>query len=409
MTADQRLRIGFCCGVLILAAAAARGQEMPKAPDADRVRLRLGPLLVNPTLAIPNAGIDTNVFNEPDYADPDKDFTITFTPAADLWMRMGRSWIVGNVKEDLVWYNEFDSERSANGNFTASLLVPFNRLTAAVGGNWVDTRERPGFEIDTRAGRTEHAYNGILEIRALSKTFFGVRGEHRSIEFDEGDTYQGSELSTELNRTVTNFDLTARNQLTPLTSITFAVGFVEERFDFSPLRDSDSTRFDVGLNFDRFALLAGSATFGIRDFRPLSQDVPGYTGSTAAVNLTYTALESTKLTVGVIRDVEYSYDVNQPYYLQTGLTAGIGQQIYGPVDVEFRVGFDRLAYADRQGADIAVTDRVDHVRNYGGGVGYRLGRDFRLGFNVDRNRRESELPAHQYSGLRYGLAMTYGL
>jgi hypothetical protein len=111
----------------------------------------------------------------------------------------------------------------------------------------------------------------------------------------------------------------------------------------------------------------------------------------------------------VLRDVQYSYDVNQPYYLQSGFTVGLGQQIYGPIDVELRVGFDRLAYADRQGADIAVTDRVDHVRNYGGGVGYRLSRDVRFGFNVDRSRRESELPAHQYSGLRYGLAMTYGL
>jgi len=42
-------------------------------------------------------------------------------------------------------------------------------------------------------------------------------------------------------------------------------------------------------------------------------------------------------------------------------------------------------------------------------VGYRLGRDFRFGFNVDRAHRESELPAHQYNGFRYGFAMTYGL
>lgn len=411
MSADQRFRTRFCWCVafLTVAATVAPAQEMPKPPDIDRVRLRAGPVLVNPTLAIPNAGIDNNVFNEPDYAEPDSDFTITFTPAADLWMRMGRSWIVGNVREDLVWYNEFESERSANGNFAASLLVPFNRLTAAVGGNWVDTSERPGFEIDTRAGRTERAFNGIVEIRALSRTFFGARAEHRTIEFDQGERYQGSELSAELNRTVTSGGVTVRNQLTPLTSITFAFGVEQDRFEFSPLRDSDSTRFDVGLNFDRFALVAGSARFGVRDFRPLSASVPGYTGSTASVNLSYTALESTKLTIGVIRDVQYSYDVNQPYYLQSGLAAGIGQQVYGPLDVEFRAGFDRLAYADRQGAVIAATDRVDHVRNYGGGVGYRLGRDVRLGFNVDRSRRRSELPAHQFRGLRYGFTMTYGL
>jgi Putative beta-barrel porin 2 len=409
MSPYQRLGIGLgFCSSLVTAAGAA-GQEMPRPPNLERVRIHAGPVLVNPTLAVPNAGIDTNVFNEPDSAERDKDFTITITPAADIWMRMGRSWVVSNIKEDLVWYNKFDSERSANGNISASLLLPFNRLTAAVGGNWIDTRERPGFEIDTRAARTERAVNGIAEIRAGSKTFFGARTERRSIEFDEGETYQGSDLSVELNRTLTTAGATVRNQLTPLTSITFAVGFEQERFDFSPLRDSDSTRFDVGLNFEPFALISGSARFGIRDFRPLSSDVPGYTGSTAAVNLSYTALGTTRLSLGVIRDVQYSYDVNQPYYLQTGFTAGIGQQIYGPVDVEFRLGFDRLSYADREGADVAVTDRVDHVRNYGGGMGYRLGPDLRLGFNVDHARRESELPSHQYTGLRYGFTMTYGL
>lgn len=402
------LKTILCGCVAFLVAGAATAQEMPKPPNLDRVRLRAGPVLVNPTLAIPNAGVDTNVFNEPDSADPDRDFTITFTPAADVWMRMGRSWIVANVREDLVWYNEFDSQRSANGNFTASLLVPFNRLTAAVGGNWIDTRERPGFEIDTRAKRTERAANGIVEVRALSRTFFGARAEHRSIKFDEGEAYQGSDLSTELNRTVTSAGATVRNQLTPLTNVTFGLGFVQERFDSSPLRDSDSTRFDVAFNFDPFALINGSASIGIRDFKPLSPDVPGYTGSTANVNLSYTALESTKLTVGVVRDVQYSYDVDQPYYLLSGVTAGVGQQIYGPLDVQFRMGFDRLSYADRVGADVAVTDRVDHVRNYGGGMGYRLGRDLRLGFNVDRSRRESELPSHQYGGLRYGFTMTYG-
>ncbi len=394
---------------MLLTAVFSAAQEMPRPPDVDRVRVRAGPVLINPTLAVPNAGIDTNVFNEPDSAERDRDFTITVTPAADLWLRMGRAWVVGNIKEDLVWYNEFASERSANGNIAASLLMPFNRLTAAVGGNWVDTRERPGFEIDTRAARTERAVNGIVEIRALSKTFFGVRGEQRSYEFDEGETYQGEDLSTELNRTMTRAGITARNQLTPLTSLTFIVEFDQERFDHSSLRDSDSTRYDVSLRFEPFALISGSATFGIRDFRPVSNDVPGYTGSTAAASLSYTALGSTRLSFGLLRDVQYSYDVNQPYYLQTGFTAGIGQQIYGPVDVEFRVGFDRLDYADREGADVAVTDRVDHVSNYGGGVGYRLGRDLRLGFNVDRSTRESELPSHQYSGLRYGFRMTYGL
>ena len=42
-------------------------------------------------MALSNAGTDTNVFNEA--TDPKKDFTVTVTPATDLWLRLGPSWL----------------------------------------------------------------------------------------------------------------------------------------------------------------------------------------------------------------------------------------------------------------------------------------------------------------------------
>ena len=68
--------------------------------------MRIGRLMLNPTIALTNLGIDTNVFNEPDQSAPKRDFTLTVTPQTDLWLRMGRSWVTGNVKEDLVWYKD---------------------------------------------------------------------------------------------------------------------------------------------------------------------------------------------------------------------------------------------------------------------------------------------------------------
>ena len=50
--------------------------------------------------------------------------------------------------------------------------------------------------------------------------------------------------------------------------------------------------------------------------------------------------------------------LQQPYYLRTGITASIGQQIYGPLDVQGRVGGQRLAYRERAGS-VAVPDRQD--------------------------------------------------
>jgi hypothetical protein len=79
--------------------------------------------------------------------------------------------------------------------------------------------------------------------------------------------------------------------------------------------------------------------------------------------LTYVAFGSTRLGVIIGRDIQNSFDFNQPYYLQTGFTASIGQQIYGPLDVQGRIGNQRLEYRDRAGS-VAVTDQEDKVRSY---------------------------------------------
>jgi Putative beta-barrel porin 2 len=389
-----------------LSAGTAYGQ-IPSEPNPASVRVRMGRLWLNPTLSLTNAGIDTNVFNDFEADQPKRDFTLTVSPQTDLWLRMGRTWVLGNIKEDIVWYNKYSSQRSANPAYALSWLVPLTRLTFVVGGNLLHTNERPGFEIDARADRKERGVNGAFEIRALSRTLFGARAEFRKSEFADDAVYLGASLHDELNRTLSAASVTIRHELTPLTSFVVDVGRQKERFDFSPLRDTDSTQINVGLRFDAFALINGFAQVGFRDFAPLSADLPRYTGSIASVNLSYVALGSTRLGVIIGRDIQHSFDFNQPYYLQTGIAASIGQQIYGPLDVQGRIGSQRLAYRDRA-ISVTVIDRQDKVRSYGAGIGYRLGRDLRLGFNVDQQRRESVIDERRYEGLRYGIAATYG-
>jgi hypothetical protein len=383
--------------------------QVPTPPDPADVRVRIGPLWLNPVLALTNAGIDNNVFNEADTDNPKSDFTMTVTPRTDVWLRMGRTWVTTIIREDIVWYKEFASQRSVNHSYSLAWIVPLTRVAFTVGGAYVNTRERPGFEIDARSQRQEKAINGAAEIRVLSKTLFGVRGERRNVEFDKDAVFLGNNLHDELTRTSTNAALTIRHELTPLTNVTIELGREQDRFEFSSLRDSDSTRLTVGLNFDRFALINGVAQFGYRAFTPLAPDLPGYSGTTARVDLAYVALGATRLAVQAGRDVQYSFDVNQPYYLQTGISGSIAQQIYGPVDVEGRIGAQRLAYQTRTGAVVEVSDRVDRIRSYGAGIGYRLGRDLRLGFNVDQQKRTSDIDLRQYDGRRYGMSVTYGL
>ena len=71
-------------------------------PDPSVARVRLGPLWMNPTISMPNVGIDTNVFNEPPTVTPKRDVTVTVSPKIDLWLRMGRTWLSGAVSENIV-------------------------------------------------------------------------------------------------------------------------------------------------------------------------------------------------------------------------------------------------------------------------------------------------------------------
>jgi hypothetical protein len=384
------------------------GAGVPGEPDVSKAHVRLGPLLLNPTIALTNLGVDTNVFNEPDQSQPKSDVTLTVTPQTDLWLRMGRGWLTGNVREDMVWYQTYASERSTNNSATVGALVPLNRLRFNANAAYLRTRDRPGFEIDARSQRSELAFDGSLEIRVRAKTFVGIRADRKTTDFDSVATFEGVNLRDALNRTVTSGVVTLRQQLTPLTAVTLNLGLAQDRFEFSPLRNSDSTSASVGLKLDKFALVKGSASIGYRDFQPVSPGLPAYTGMTAAADISYVAFGRTRLAVQGLRDVEYSFEINQPYYLLNSLTGSLALRIAQPVDVVGRVGVQQLNYRDRVGATVAAPDRVDYVNLYGGGVGFHVGNDIRIGFNVDQQHRTSAVGNLEYHGLRYGTSVTYG-
>jgi hypothetical protein len=162
------------------------------------------------------------------------------------------------------------------------------------------------------------------------------------------------------------------------------------------------------VTFDPAALIKGSVKVGYRDFQPVDPSLPGYRGATAAVNVTYVLLGTTKFGVQATRDVQYSFDINQPYYLQTGVGGSVDQQIVGPVDVLVRGSLDHLAYRDRIGGALAASNRTDSVVTYGAGIGYHLGPDLRIGFNVENATRSSVAADRQYQGLTFGTSVTYG-
>jgi len=377
-------------------------------PDTSKTRLQMGPVMLNPAFELSNLGIDTNVFNQP-AGQEQEDFTFTLSPRSDVWMKVGPTWLSGNIREDLVWYQTFESERSANTSASVSWIVPLNRLRFSVGAGYLWARERPSLEIDARVPRVEAQVAGAAEVRALSRTFFGVQASRRRVDYQEDASFLDTALQVALDRVSTTVSVSARHELTPLTSISIDVGRLSDRFDISPLRDSDSTTAGIQVTFDPSALLKGSARVGYRDFEPNDSSLRSYRGPTVAVDLSYVLLGSTKFGIQLNRDVQYSFDVNQPYYLQSGISSTIQQQIFGPLDAVAGFGFYNLSYRDRAGTITLYPDRVDEYRSFNVGMGYHMTPDLRVGVRLEKQWRNTEVAPRQFEGLRLGLAVSYGI
>jgi Putative beta-barrel porin 2 len=384
--------------------AAVSAQTVPDGVP-ETARVHFGRIRLNPTVALTNAGVDNNVFNASDIDHPRSDFTMTLTPKTDLWFPIGRSWVTASLKEDFVYYREFASERSINSGYRGEIMVPLNRITVKTGGEYLNSRDRPGFEIDARSRHTGTGYHGSAELRAFGKTFVSVGGARSHVAFEPDAVFLGQSLRTELTRTATISDVALRHQLTPVTSVTASVAREADRFEYSPIRDSDSTRAEMGVHFN--ARIGGSAVVGFRNFQPLDAEVPAYRGATARVDMSIAPFGATRIGVQAGRDVQYSLEKTQPYYVESGGGLSIMQGISGPFDFVGRFGAQRLSYRGRMGTP-GLVDRTDSILSFGGGLGYRVGRDMRIGFNVDKQQRNSDLARRSYGGVRYGTSVTYG-
>jgi Putative beta-barrel porin 2 len=404
----RKILSALCITLAALRGAPALAQAGDGGPDTSSARVRIGPLMMNPTISISNIGVDRNVFNDPPDKNPKQDFTVTFTPLSNFWLRLGPTWVTATLNESINWYQTYASERTASTGYKMGWSVPGSRMSFKVDGSYVNAHERPGFEIDTRAGRAETTFSGSLDVHALPKSYIGVSAARQQTRFADEAAYLGTSLRTSLNRVDTSYGANFRHQLTPLTTITFSATRANARFEFSRDRDTVSNSAAMSVAFQPAALLRGGFSVGYTDFEPVDRALPGFQGLIGSVDLTYVLLGSTRFSITGGRAVQYSYDFNQPYYLQSRVGASVAQQIFGPVDVQVRGDIADLSYRNRAGAVVTVPDRTDRVTTVGAGVGFHLGKDLRLSFNVDQSNRDTQVLDHQYEKLLIGSSLTYG-
>lgn len=381
--------------------------QQPTLPDPEQTgRFRLGFIRYTPSINLTNLGVDTNVFNEVE--DPKEDFTAVFGPKAEFWSRLGpRARLYGSTGLDYQYFQEYESQRSFGTSNAARLDVDLGRLTPFAEGQYTNTRVRPGFEIDERARRRSIGGRTGVTARLQSKTrLVGWVGRDQ-YRFDSNEEDGSVNLSYALDRDSSTYGAGIQVELTPLTTLLVDVERGEDRFDRSPERNADASKVMAGFRFKPFALIDGRLSVGYRQFETLEAAVPDFDGVIATVDLGYT-LRATRVTGQYNRDVTYSYETFEPYYLQTDWQLSVTQKITSTWDVVGRAGRYALDY-ERVGVAGALR-RTDTGSRYGGGIGYTVGQYLRLGFDLNYIDRQSEADiTRNYEGIRAGFTITYGL
>lgn len=371
----------------------------------DTARFRFGPLRLTPVVELTNLGTDSNVFNESD--DPKSDTTAAFGPLVRFWMRPGAVRISGRTGAQYLYFREYDSQRAWNMQHELRAEWMLGRLTPFVGGEYLNTKDRLGYEIDSRSRRRDISATAGLGVRLGARS--QVVGSYRRFkaEYDEDETFLGATLARELNHEEERAELQYRHALTPLTTLVIRNEYGKDRFETSQLRNSESFRIMPGFEFKPAALVAGSVFVGYRHFDAAVPIMSDYSGVVAEVAASY-AHNGTRFEVGANRDLAYSYSIERPYYALLDTRLVVTHRLAAPFELVGRLGRQNLAYRMANGDDASAPTDRGYV--YGAGAGYLPGEMLRLGFDVIYSTRRSEVAGRRdYEGLRVFGSVTYGI
>ena len=413
MTSAAIRTVILTAAVLSLPLAAAAQNAGAEQVDAVRRESRghIGPLYFTPSIFLKEFGVDSNVFNAA--GEQQSDFTFTVGPKIDMWVPVARRALFqATAGTDLVWYSQFDSERSIDPQFSGRGEIYLRRITLFADGEYLNSRQRLNYEVDLRARHVRSSTGGGVAVQLTPKLSVEAAGQVRETRFDADAQFDGVYLQRTLNQQTTGYSVAGKHKLTPLTTLVVRYERLNDEFAFSPARDSRSFRVMPGVEFKPRALINGSAYVGYRKFTPSSTDVlPDFSGIVAQLGLSYTLFGSTTFGIGYSRDLTYSYEDLQPFFVNNSVGASVRRALGRRFDVLLTADRHNYAYKSLLAAPAAgsvLVPRQDITWNYSGSLGYRVGQG-RIGVGFSYWERDSRLKDFRnYDNLRFGTTVTYG-
>ena len=398
--------VAFCAATLGIVSTQRLEAQAPSPPILPSTTVvHAGRAALYPSISLHDVGTDSNVNN--DGVAPREDFTYSVMPRLYAVVPIASGRFIGTGTGDFVYFQTYKDQQSLNGFFegrydlTDGIIRPFATIS-------YNTQERQTLEIDERVRQGRSALTLGAEIDVASKTSLMGWVYREKAAWDENEKYSGVSLAEQLNSTTDIAAAGARIRLTPFTSIVALAEIQRDRFESSPEKDADSLRIAPYVEFDNGAAVVGRARAGYRAFRPVHSGAAGYDGPVASVTLGLHVLDRLRGRLDGGRDVRFSYDPLQPFYLESGLLFEIRYRVAGPFEL---VGMgERWQLRHQRIGGASFDGRRENTSVIGGGIGIRLREQVELSFTVDRRERSSSDPIiRNYERQRVLASVSYGL
>ena len=373
-------------GAVLLAVTTSAGAQTAQSgtQEPDSRPITLGTLQVFPSISLREVGLDSNIYNSSFLAR--EDFTYTVAPRVRADLPLGDAHLVGTGALGFVYFQKSKDQESVNAAASGLFEVREGRIRPSLQGGFSRSRERRG-DVDVRALSVSTNGRAGVDLGISGVTSLTTWVVREKTAYASGEQFHGQDLSDQLDRETTTYAAGARFDLTPLTSVVAAAALEQVRFTVDRIRDADSFKFVPTVSFAEGAILNGQASAGLRDFRPLANVMPPFRGMVAGGDIRFNIAGVTRFEVRGNRDLVYSYEELQPYYLDSGGHITLYQRLVGPVDLIALAG--RRVYRYETVRGLTLPERVETMTNWGGGVGVRIDDNLRFSFTFDRERRIS--------------------
>jgi hypothetical protein len=363
--------------------------------------LTIGRVRVAPGVVVREVGWDTNVFDEAE--NPKEDFIVSVAPDAAFFTRLRFLQLSAYAGADFNYFRTFDQENSVGHTLKGRADILLSRVRPFAAGGRTRSRTRPNGEIDVRADRLEEEFSGGLafDISRYGQ-LYGAAYQFRTRFRDAFE--DGVNLAVTLNRDSNQYSGGLRTEITPLLSMIASVAFREELFRADPLRNAQAWFATADFRFDPAAVIAGQIAVSFEEFKPANPAVRPFRGVVGNATIFYSLLEVGRIGVTAVRRTEFSFNAEDAYFVENGVTLSYTHRLFGAADAQLKgaKSFFDYGFSDSSPARRETLDLI------GASVGYNLRNRTRISINYEFvNRRSPEFVERNYDRRRTFVAWTF--